>query len=130
MNIIIRQRTIIATTVMCGSLALAAVFGQGVASAAPPGQCSPTTPCSPGGSRGGDPGQRGAGVGPARFGGGQQGAGWGDRGGAPQNWGGQPAWGQHPNFGEQPASGRQPNFGQQPAWGQQPNFGQQPYLGQ
>jgi hypothetical protein len=46
-NIIFRQRRLVGTAVMCGGLALAAVFSQGVAGAAPP--CPPGASCGPGG---------------------------------------------------------------------------------
>jgi hypothetical protein len=135
MNIIARQR--IAVGLVCGGLALAAGFGQGVANAAP---CAPHAPCG-GGPHAVGPGGRGAPLAAGRFDrGGPQGAGWGDPGGPPPGWGqqgwGQPGWGQQgwgqPDWGQQ--GWGQPGWGQQgwgqPDWGQQgwgqPGWGQQP----
>jgi hypothetical protein len=118
MNILVRQRTMIAGVLMCGGLALAAAFGDGVASAAPPGPCSPDAPCNSWGPHGGGPIQR--------DGGGPQGAAWGQRGG-PQNWGRQSNWGPQQGYGQY---GQQPDYGQ---YGQQPDYGQygqQPGYGQ
>src|ERR1700730_14003172 len=85
---------------MCSGVALAAGFGQGVASASP---CPQNAPCF-GGPHSGGPGS-GAPLAAGRF----------ERGG-PQNWAPQQSWGQQ-GYGQQDWG--QQGFGQ-PGYGQQP----------
>ena len=113
MKIIVRYRRIVAAGLMCSGVALAAGFGQGVASASP---CPENAPCF-GGPHSGGPGS-GAPLAAGRF----------ERGG-PQNWApqqnygqpGQQDWAPQQNWGQQ-------GYGQQD-WGQQgfgqPGYGQQ-----